>query len=188
MPATVTLKKYSAAEIDTPPTDCLRFFVDIADSILKSKDDLGVVRPFGVGTADELATTGAPVDVSASAPPTAGQFLRADSAIASTWQDYFGTVVQTSVQTGPSYAAAIGDLVLVDVSGGNVTVDLPTAVGNTNREIWVKLVTVAAPGTNECTVDPNGVQTIDGASTFILDTDFEWIKLRSNGANWMQVG
>lgn len=188
MSATITLKKYAVSEIENPPSDTLRFFVDIADSILKSKDSLGVVRPFGVGTADELATTGAPVAVDGSAPPTSGMFLRAINATSAQWEHYFGTVVQTVVQTGPTYNAGLGELVRVDVSGGNVTVSLPTAVGNTNREIWVKLVTAAIPATNQCTIDPAGAQTIDGAATFVLDTDFEWIKLRSDGANWMQVG
>jgi len=40
----------------------------------------------GGGAADALATTGADVDVSASAPPTTGQVLTATSATTATWQ------------------------------------------------------------------------------------------------------
>jgi len=190
---TVTIKKQSDVSVPNPATDQLRLFVDSADNILKTKDSLGVVRPSGVGTADELATASPfPVDVSASAPPVVGGVLTADSATAATWKAptalYFkgSPVLQTAVQTGPtSYNAAIQDLVRVDVSAGAVTVNLPTAVGNTDKEVWVKLVSLA---TNTCTVDAAGVQTIDGALTATLTTDYEWIILRSDGANWMQIG
>jgi len=184
----ITLKKQSAASVVLPATDQLSLFVDLADDILKTKDDAGVVRPSGVGTADELATTGAPVDVSASAPPVAGGVLTADSAVAATWKApglLGGTpVLQTAVQTG-AIAAALGELIRVDVSGGVATVTLPTAVGGTNREIWVKLTTAA---TNNCTINTFGGETIDGAASHVMNTDYEWVKLRSDGANWMQVG
>jgi len=187
----ITLKKQSAASVPLPATDQLRLFVDSADDILKTKDDVGVVRPSGVGTADELATTGAPVDVSASAPPVLGSVLTADSAIAATWKAPGAVlltgspVAQTAVQAGPTYAASIGELVRVNVSGGAVAVNLPTAVGNADREIWVKLVTAAAFA---CTVNTAGIETIDGAASAVLNTDYEWIILRSDGANWMQLG
>lgn len=188
---TVTIKKQSAVSVPNPATDQLRLFIDSADDILKTKDSLGVVRPSGVGTADELATSGAPVDVSGSAPPVAGGVLTADSAVAASWKAasalYFrgSPVLQTAVQSGASYNAAIQELVRVDVSANAVTVNLPTAVGNTDREVWVKLVSLA---TFACTVDGSGAQTIDGQPTAVLNTDYEWIILRSDGANWLQVG
>jgi hypothetical protein len=184
----ITLKKQSAASVSLPATDQLRLFVDSADDILKTKDDGGVVRPSGVGTADELATTGAPVDVSASAPPVVGHILSADSPVSATWKapTSVPSVVQTAVKTGPaSYNAVIDDLVRANVAGGIVAVSLPTAIGKVNREIWVKLVSAA---TFACTITPFGAQTIDGDPSVSLTTNYEWIKLRSDGANWMQVG
>lgn len=187
----VTIKKQSAVSVPVPETDHVRLFCTPA-GVLSIKDNNGDVFPSGVDTAGSLATAVDPVDVSLSAPPTVGGILTADTPTAATWKDpaavllYGSQVRQTAVQTGPtSYSAAIGDLVLVDVSSGLVTVDLPTAVGNTDREIWVKLVSAA---TNNCVVDPSGAETIDGAATFTLDTDYEWIVVRSDGANWIQVG
>lgn len=81
----ITIKTQSSASVPLPAVDQLRVFVDSSDSILKTKDSFGVVRPSGVGTADELATTGAPVDVSASSPPTTGQFLMATTATTAVW-------------------------------------------------------------------------------------------------------
>jgi len=181
----ITLKKQSAVSVELPQTDQLRLFVDSADDILKTKDSSGTVRPSGVGTADELATTGSPVDVSASAPPIAGDVLTATSPTAAIWQAS-GIGTQTAIQVGPTtYAAVIGDFVRINVAAGAVLVNLPTAVGNACKEITVKLVSVA---TYVCTVDGLGSQTIDGALVATLSTDYEWIVLRSDGANWMQVG
>jgi len=186
----VTIKKQSSGSVALPTTDYLKLFVDSSDSILKTIDSAGIVRPSGVGTADELATTGSPVDVSASAPPTTGDVLTADSAVAASWKNpttlNLSPVRQTAVQVGPtSYNAVVGDLVRVNVSAGAVTVNLPTTIGNDDLQIWVKLVSAA---TNSCTVTPFGGQTIDGDASKVLNTDYEWIQLYSDGANWMQVG
>ena len=94
----------------------------------------------------------------------------------------------TVVTNGTSpYSANIKELVPVDVSGGNVTINLPSAASLGGQTIYVKLVSTATPSTNECTVDPNGAETIDGVSTVTLDTDYEWIGLASDGTNWMQI-
>lgn len=96
-----------------------------------------------------------------------------------------GSLVNTNVKTGPaSYNAAVNDFILVNVAGGVVTINLPSthAAGDT---IAIKLVSAA---TNNCVVDANGSQTIDGQLTLALVTDFEWAFLRSTGAAWMQVG
>jgi len=193
--AYASFKKQSAASVPNAATDELRVFVDSADSILKTKDDAGVVRPSGVGTADELATTGAPVDVSAAIPPVAGQVLTATSPTTAVWQNG-GAFPFTSGGAGAGgafntadspVAASIGQFVRVDTAAGNVTVNLP-AGHLVNDRIGVKLVSAATPGTNECVVDANAAETIDGALTFTLDTDDEWIILQSDGTNWLQVG
>lgn len=188
-----SLKKQSAASVVIPATDHLNLFVDSSDDIFKTKDSSGVVRPSGVGTADELATTGAPVDVSASpSPPAPNSLLTADSPVAASWKDpatlnlWGSPVRQTGIQVGPvTYGASIGDLVRADVSAGIVTVNLPTAVGKTDREIWIKLVSAA---TFSCVVNTAGVETVDGSPAAPLTTDGEWLILRSDGANWMQLG
>jgi hypothetical protein len=181
----LSIKKQSAVSVSIPATDHLNLFIDSFDDILKTKDNSGIVRPSGVGTADELATTGAPVDVSASPPPVAGNVLTATSPTTAVWQAV-ASVHQTAIQVGPvTYGASIGDLVRANVSAGTVTVNLPTAVGNVDREIWIKLVSVA---TFACVVNCVGAETIDGSGAVSLTTDGEWLILRSDGANWMQMG
>jgi len=181
---TVTIKKQSAASVSVPATDQFRLFVDSGDNILKTKDSANNVTPSGVGTATALDTTGASVDVSASPPPATDYAFEADSPVSAVWRRKTLPYVQTAVQSGAPYLAALNDLVRVDCSAAARTINLPTAVGHTN-EIMVKLVSLATFST---TVDAFGAETIDGALTLVMSTDFEWAILKSDGANWMQVG
>ena len=184
--AIVTVTPQSAASVPVPAPGDLTLFLDSGDSILKTKDSANVVRPSGVGTADELATMGSPVDVSGSPPPPlAGNYaLETTSDVTAEWRRRTLPYVQTAVQAGAPYLAALNDLVRVDCSAAARTINLPTAVGHTN-EIMVKLVSLATFAT---TVDAFGAETIDGALTLVMSTDFEWAILKSDGANWMQVG
>jgi len=81
----ITIKTQSAVSVPIPATNQLSIFVDSSDSILKTKDSLGVVRPSGVGTADELATTGAPVNIATSTPPVSGDMLVAINPTSAAW-------------------------------------------------------------------------------------------------------
>lgn len=229
----ITIKTQSAASVPLPAVDQLRLFIDSADSILKTKDSFGNVRPSGVGTADELSTTGSPVDVSASSPPTTGQVLMATSATSAvwtsistgpatqldttgaavtvgsaapptvgqvltatsatnaTWQDPSGgggTLTQTAIQVGgvdPDYNAAVGDLVRCDVSGEDQVVNLP-AGHVAGDQIGIKMVSTTTG--DVIAVVPNGADQIDDSGILIMDTDYEWAILQSDGTNWMQIG
>ena len=183
--ATVTIRSQSAASVPLPEVGKLRLFFDSADSdILKSKDSAGIVRPSGVGTADELATTGAPVNVALAVPPVAGQLLAASGPTQASWIDPPAELTNTPVQSGPApYAAVVGDMVRVNATTFPVTVTLPAGHAADDL-IGVKMVSVA---TNPITVDPNLAETIDGQLTQVLITNFEWAIFRSDGVNWMQV-
>ncbi len=193
MAATITLVKTAAAGVANAPPGDMRIFADSADSIVKTKDEFGVVRPAITGLATDLATTGDSVIIDSGAAPSPSYVLVATAGPVSpvaTWQEpraaKLGSQVrQTAVQTGV-IPGTIGQLIRVDISGGNATVNLPTAVGMADQEIWVKVVTTA--GGNTCTLTPLGLQTIDGAPSLILTTDYEWANLRSDNANWMQIG
>lgn len=65
---------------------------------------------------------------------------------------------------------------------GTFTVTLPTAVGNGGLMYYIKNT-----GTGTITVDGNGAQTIDDATTFVLDAQYEAITIVSDGAEWWVV-
>ena len=69
----------------------------------------------------------------------------------------------------------------VDATSGNVTCNLPTAVGIAGKEFFVKK---ADGSVNTVTIEPNGSQTIDGVTNFVLDSENEGAVFESDGANW----
>lgn len=73
--------------------------------------------------------------------------------------------------------AATNRLVFVS---GNTTLTLPTAVGNDGREFIIKKTD---SGTT-ATIAAAGGQTIDGSTTISMATQYESIKVVSDGANW----
>lgn len=68
----------------------------------------------------------------------------------------------------------------VNTTSGAVTVTLPTAVGISGRMYIFKLIN----GSNSLTLDPDGAETIDGASTWATTTLYAKVTIISNGTNW----
>lgn len=87
-----------------------------------------------------------------------------------------------------AYTVTVGDgtkLLAVDASGGAVTITLPAAeTAGDGFEITVKKTDSSA---NAVTVDGNGSETIDGSATLVLSYQYDSIKLRSDGENWLLV-
>jgi hypothetical protein len=75
--------------------------------------------------------------------------------------------------------------VLVDATAGGVLIALPTAAGafsgGIGRVYNVKKVDASA---NTVTVDGNGSETIDGAATQVLTTQWQCMTVQSNGTTW----
>jgi hypothetical protein len=86
--------------------------------------------------------------------------------------------------TGPASGVnvAVNQRVFVNVSGGTVSLQLPSATDG--DQVTVKLTSLA---TNSCTILPTS-GLIDGQSSLVLNTDFEWAILVRRASNWFQVG
>jgi len=93
--------------------------------------------------------------------------------------DWNVTAVKTS-----AYNAIIGDLVLVDPTGGAFTVTLPTAVGVVGRSIRIFNNTAS---TTAVTVATTSSQTINGSSSATMNTAHAGKEFTSDGANWVMV-
>jgi len=72
--------------------------------------------------------------------------------------------------------------VLVDASGANRIITLPTAVGISGTVYNIKKIDSSI---NIVTIDGNGAQTIDGKTTRIITTQFENVTIQSDNANWV---
>ena len=85
-----------------------------------------------------------------------------------------------------NYSVTSSDsVIVVDTSGGNVTVDLPTATLTGKRLVICKETSDA----NTVTISPFGNDTIESSSSKTLST--QWVKavLESDGvSNWLDLG
>ena len=76
-------------------------------------------------------------------------------------------------------------IILVDTSGGAVTVTLPAVTGTNQKTYVIKKSTNSA---NNITVATPGSETIDGSATSTVSgTSYESKKYISDGANWWTI-
>lgn len=95
------------------------------------------------------------------------------------------TIVNVTSTTYTATETSGRIVILVDAAtaGGNVTVNLPTAVGNTAEFIVKKIDS----GVNTVTIDGSGSETIDGTTTKVIYTQYVSISMVSNNANWFII-
>jgi hypothetical protein len=72
-------------------------------------------------------------------------------------------------------------IVRVNATGGARTITLPAAAANEGRVLVIKKIDASA---NAVTVDGNAAETIDGALTFSLPTQYKAVLLYCNGSGW----
>ena len=72
-------------------------------------------------------------------------------------------------------------MLLCDATGAAFTVTLPAAATVSGASISVKKTDSSG---NAVTIDGNGAETIDGATTLALSTQYEAVTLWSDGSNW----
>jgi hypothetical protein len=96
-----------------------------------------------------------------------------------------GTINAITAKTS-AYTALISDEIITgDATSTAFTITLPTAVGNAGQTYTIKRVN---SGANAVTVGTTSSQTIDGAATYALSAQYKYVKVVSDGANWIIVG
>lgn len=81
-----------------------------------------------------------------------------------------------------NYTLVIPDRgVLVSASGGAVTITLPTAASAKDVDFFVKKLDSSG---NTVTIDANGSETIDGATTKVISTQYTAVTIYSDGTEW----
>jgi len=78
-----------------------------------------------------------------------------------------------------NYVASDRDCVLADASAAAIVITLPSPIAN--AEVIVKKIDATA---NTVTISPSATETIDGATSLVLDTQYEAYHLISDGTNW----
>ena len=73
------------------------------------------------------------------------------------------------------------EMAFCDATSGNITVTLPAAASNTGRMYRIKKTDSSS---NTVTIDGNGSETIDDATTLVITAQYECISIMSDGAEW----
>jgi len=107
---------------------------------------------------------------------------------ANTWagSQTFSASIQTAYAAVNANATldATRQTVAVDASGGAITVTLPAAASCTGRRYDIKKVDSSA---NAVTIDGDSAETIDGAATKVLSSQYSSVTIISNGSGWWIV-
>jgi len=77
------------------------------------------------------------------------------------------------------------DIVLVDASGANRLITLPTAASAKFKRVICKKIDAVG---NTVTLAANGAETIDGAANVVLSNQYEEVEVESNGTAWYIIG
>jgi hypothetical protein len=111
---------------------------------------------------------------------TNGQVLKLAAGLPSWASPQSGFAVTS--KTADYTATANDDVILVSASGAAVTITLPAAASSSGKAYYIKR-TDQTPA-NAVTIDANGSETIDGATTRKLSTRYEALVLACDGSNW----
>jgi len=95
--------------------------------------------------------------------------------------NYAAKRISAYVATAVNLTANVNQSI-INVTATGRTITLPTAVGNTGKTYTIKL---AVAGT--VTVATTASQTIDGATTQVLSTQYEKLTVVSTGTNWIII-
>jgi len=111
----------------------------------------------------------------------AGGFSRQQAEFLKAEVEAAGTTVALVVKTA-AYSAVSGDVVLANATGGAFAVTLPVPAAGV--KVSVKKTDASA---NAVTVSPHASETIDGASSVVISTQYESDDFLSDGTNWWRV-
>lgn len=93
------------------------------------------------------------------------------------------TLNYTSTATSPYVVTATDDFIGVDCSGGAIQVNLPDAP-TTGRIFVIKDFTGSAATHNITVTTVGGVVTIDGATTYVMNTNFQSVQVLFDGTRY----
>lgn len=97
----------------------------------------------------------------------------------------FSTAIRT-ISSDTTLVHGEDGTLFVDTSGGVVTVTLPASTNQGGR-IFIVDDGGGSASTNAITVDTTGAETIDGAASLTIVTDFGHLQLQTDGSDWFTV-
>lgn len=166
---------------------------NIVLNTITSQLTLNIVLDGVQNTLNDL--TGAPViEFSGSHATAAPHWFKSDGS--ANFANGAATVSTTGTLKGVGFSSAIASksanytataddfTLLVDASGGNKTITLPAASGNTGKIYVIKKTDSSG---NTVTIDGDGSETIDGATTKVISTQYVSFMIQCDGSNWWVI-
>ncbi len=98
----------------------------------------------------------------------------------------FAKLLPQTISATPSAVDKKVNIVLVISASLAITITLPPAIDMINRLLYVKDISGNAAA-NNITVDADGAETIDGAATSVISSNYGIIMLYCNGENWYKL-
>lgn len=98
-----------------------------------------------------------------------------------TWQIVNRFFFSPIVTKSSAYTVIPWDETILCDTGSAWTLTLLPSAGMAGKELIIKKTT---SDTNALTISPAGVETIDGASSYVITRQYESVTLVSNGSNW----
>lgn len=86
-----------------------------------------------------------------------------------------------TVTANTSITIAADSTVLVDASGGARTITLPAVATSNGRDFTIKKIDSSG---NAVTIDGNSAETIDGATTAVINAQYESVTVHCDGTEW----
>lgn len=111
-----------------------------------------------------------------------GQALTTNGSATLSWvtPGSVSTVATKTNADSPYSASASDDVLLLNTSGGNITVNLPAAASNAGKVLRF----IKTSASNTATLDGNSSETIHGQTTWIMYDNNENMAIICDGSNW----
>ena len=87
----------------------------------------------------------------------------------------------TTVAKTATYTAAADDIILCNAAGGAISINLPAVASSAGQVYTIKKTD---SGGNAVTVDGNASETIDGATTKALASQYKYVTVACDGSVW----
>lgn len=87
---------------------------------------------------------------------------------------------RTSAKTGIDTLTLEEDFI---TANGTFTLTLPTIASASGHEYIIKNI-----GSGTVTIDGNGSENIDGAATYVMNVQYEWVILKAGSSEWHVIG
>jgi len=97
---------------------------------------------------------------------------------------YVKPIYEIATKTATATLTASEQIILADATGGAFTITLPTATGDAGRWFDIKKI---SSNTNAITIATSDAETIDGATTVLMPSKENKIKVVSDGTGWQSV-